>query len=114
MDHTEEMLAFYRRLGLQVVENVNACSVYIGDQMINFHRPAHWHDKNFHVASSRCKTAVRGPVFLCGTARPNRLMPCWVALEQSSLKAQSNARAAAGELAPAFTCEIQTATSWNS
>ena len=47
MEHTEEMLAFYRGLGLQVVENANACSVYIGDQMINFHRPAHWKDKSF-------------------------------------------------------------------
>ncbi|MGA7795648.1 MAG: hypothetical protein WCA19_21655 [Candidatus Acidiferrales bacterium] len=42
MEHTEEMLAFYRGLGLQVIENANACSVYIGNQMINFHRPAHW------------------------------------------------------------------------
>lgn len=47
MEHTEEMLAFYRGLGLQVVESVSACSVYIGDQMINFHRPAHWKDKSF-------------------------------------------------------------------
>jgi catechol 2,3-dioxygenase-like lactoylglutathione lyase family enzyme len=47
MQRAEEMLAFYRRLGLRVVENANACSVYIGDQMINFHRPAHWQDKTF-------------------------------------------------------------------
>ena len=47
MEHTEEMLAFYRGLGLQVIENANACSVYIADQMINFHRPAHWQDKAF-------------------------------------------------------------------
>lgn len=45
MERTDEMLAFYRALGLQVVENANACSVYIGNQMINFHRPAHWQDK---------------------------------------------------------------------
>lgn len=47
MQHTEEMLTFYRGLGLLVIENANACSVYIGDQMINFHRPAHWQDKTF-------------------------------------------------------------------
>jgi len=47
MERTEEMLAFYRGLGLQVIENANACSVYIGSQMINFHRPAHWQDKTF-------------------------------------------------------------------
>ena len=45
MEHTEEMLAFYRGLGLQVVENANACSVYFGNQMINFHRPAHWRSR---------------------------------------------------------------------
>jgi catechol 2,3-dioxygenase-like lactoylglutathione lyase family enzyme len=47
MKNTEEMLAFYRKLGLPVAENPNAISVYIGNQMINFHRPAHWQDKAF-------------------------------------------------------------------
>ena len=55
MDHTEEMLAFYRGLGLQVIENVNSCSVYIGDQMINFHRPAHWQDKTFTLRARAAK-----------------------------------------------------------
>jgi catechol 2,3-dioxygenase-like lactoylglutathione lyase family enzyme len=55
MQHTEEMLAFYRRLGLRVVENANACSVYIGDQMINFHRPAHWQDKTFSLRAPAAK-----------------------------------------------------------
>lgn len=47
MQNTEAMLAFYRSLGLEVVENAKACSVYIGGQMINFHRPAHWQDVTF-------------------------------------------------------------------
>jgi catechol 2,3-dioxygenase-like lactoylglutathione lyase family enzyme len=47
MQNTEEMLAFYRKLGLQVAENANAISVYVGNQMINFHRLAHWQDKAF-------------------------------------------------------------------
>ncbi len=47
MKNTEEMLAFYRRLGLKVAENTNAISVYVGSQMINFHRPSHWQDKAF-------------------------------------------------------------------
>ena len=47
MKNTEEMIAFYRELGLQVAENATAISVYIGSQMINFHRPAHWQDKAF-------------------------------------------------------------------
>src|ERR1700728_4155619 len=47
MQNTEAMLAFYRRLGLQVSESANACSVYIGTQMINFHRPALWQSEAF-------------------------------------------------------------------
>jgi catechol 2,3-dioxygenase-like lactoylglutathione lyase family enzyme len=55
MQRTEEMLAFYRGLGLQVVENTNAYSVYIGNQMINFHRPAHWQDKTFTLRAPAAK-----------------------------------------------------------
>lgn len=47
MRNTDAMLAFYRGLGWEVIENTNACSVYVGDQMINFHRPAHWQDASF-------------------------------------------------------------------
>ena len=47
MQNTEAMLTFYRGLGLPVIENANACSVYIGDQMINFHRPALWQRETF-------------------------------------------------------------------
>jgi catechol 2,3-dioxygenase-like lactoylglutathione lyase family enzyme len=47
MQNTEAMLAFYRGLGLPVTEGANACSVYIGDQMINFHRPALWQCESF-------------------------------------------------------------------
>ena len=47
MQNTEAMLTFYRGLGLPVTENPNACSVYIGDQMINFHRPALWQRETF-------------------------------------------------------------------
>ena len=55
MEHTEEMLAFYRALGLQVIENANACSVYVGNQMINFHRPSHWQDKTFTLRAPAAK-----------------------------------------------------------
>lgn len=47
MQNTEAMIAFYRRLGLQVNETANLCSVYIGNQMINFHRPSRWQDTSF-------------------------------------------------------------------
>lgn len=47
MQNTDAMVAFYRRLGFQISENANAVSVYVGSQMINFHRPARWQDPAF-------------------------------------------------------------------
>jgi catechol 2,3-dioxygenase-like lactoylglutathione lyase family enzyme len=47
MQNTEAMIAFYRRLGFQMTENANAVSVYVGSQMINFHRPTRWQDPAF-------------------------------------------------------------------
>jgi len=55
MQNTGAMLAFYRGLGLQVVENENACSVYIGGQMINFHRPARWQSETFTLRAPAAK-----------------------------------------------------------
>src|SRR5207244_9035358 len=42
MQNTDRMLAFYRSLGFPINEGPQACSVYVGDQMINFHRPVLW------------------------------------------------------------------------
>jgi len=47
MENTEAMLAFYKALGFDVADNPNAMSVYVGDNMINFHRPTRWRDKTF-------------------------------------------------------------------
>jgi catechol 2,3-dioxygenase-like lactoylglutathione lyase family enzyme len=47
MQHTEAMMAFYRSLGLQVAETPHLVQVYVGDQMINFHRPAVWKREGF-------------------------------------------------------------------
>ena len=55
MQNTEAMLAFYRSLGMQVVENTNACSVYFGDNMINFHRPAFWQSGTFTLRAPAAK-----------------------------------------------------------
>jgi len=55
MQNTDAMLAFYRGLGCQVAENTNACSVYIGDQMINFHRPAWWQNAAFTLRAPAAK-----------------------------------------------------------
>jgi catechol 2,3-dioxygenase-like lactoylglutathione lyase family enzyme len=63
MEHTEEMLAFYRG---QVIEHANACSVYIGNQMINFHRPAHWQDKAFTLRAPAAKPPCGDLCFVWG------------------------------------------------
>jgi catechol 2,3-dioxygenase-like lactoylglutathione lyase family enzyme len=42
MRDTDAMAAFYRALGLTVTENTYLVQVYVGDQMINFHRPSVW------------------------------------------------------------------------
>ncbi len=47
MRNTEAMVAFYRALGLKVMEGERTCSVHFGDQKINFHRPAHWQSGTF-------------------------------------------------------------------
>ena len=55
MQNTDAMLAFYRGLGLPVSENAAACSVYIGEQMINFHRPATWQRASFTLRAPAAK-----------------------------------------------------------
>ena len=55
MQNTDAMLAFYRGLGLQVVETAQACSVYVGDQMINFHRPVLWQRDSFTLRAPAAK-----------------------------------------------------------
>jgi catechol 2,3-dioxygenase-like lactoylglutathione lyase family enzyme len=47
LQHTEAMVAFYRGLGLDVAEKQHLVSVYVGDQMINFHRPKIWQREGF-------------------------------------------------------------------
>ena len=42
MQNTEEMITFYRALGVHVMETAGRVSVHFGDQKINFHRPASW------------------------------------------------------------------------
>jgi catechol 2,3-dioxygenase-like lactoylglutathione lyase family enzyme len=47
MQNVAAMLAFYRGLGFDVNEGATACSVYFGEQMINFHRPETWQRESF-------------------------------------------------------------------
>src|SRR5215471_13733119 len=55
MQNTDAMIAFYRSLGLQVTENAQAVSVYIGSHMINFHRPATWQRASFTLRAPAAK-----------------------------------------------------------
>jgi catechol 2,3-dioxygenase-like lactoylglutathione lyase family enzyme len=47
MRDTDEMVAFYRSLGLDVAELPPVVSVYAGAQMVNFHRPELWPRQGF-------------------------------------------------------------------
>ena len=70
MQNTEKMVAFYRRLGFDVAEGPTACSVYIGAQMINFHRPAHWQDQTFKLRAPAAKPPCGDLCFVWdGTAK---------------------------------------------
>jgi hypothetical protein len=96
MLNTDAMLAFYRGLGLQVSENAQACSVYIGTQMINFHRPATWQRETFTLRAPAAKPP-------CGD-----LCFVWEGTPES-LKAmldRANARAVGERPGPASTCGI--------
>lgn len=75
MQNTDAMLAFYRGLGLQMVENQNAVSVYIGDQMINFHRPALWQNASFTLRAPAAKPPCGDLCFVwSGTAESLKAM----------------------------------------
>jgi len=55
MQNTEAMLAFYRSLGFDIREGANAISVYVGNQMINFHRPTLWQSASFTLRAPAAK-----------------------------------------------------------
>ena len=55
MQNTDAMIAFYRGLGLQLNETANAVSVYVGSQMINFHRPSRWQDPAFTLRAAAAR-----------------------------------------------------------
>jgi catechol 2,3-dioxygenase-like lactoylglutathione lyase family enzyme len=55
MQNVEAMLAFYKRLGFQVKEGAQSCSVHFGTQMINFHRPSLWQNATFTLRAPAAK-----------------------------------------------------------
>jgi len=55
MQDTDAMVVFYRSLGLLVAEHPHVVSVYVGDQMINFHRPSTWTRDNFALRAPNAR-----------------------------------------------------------
>jgi len=55
MRDTEAMVAFYRSLGLQVAEHPHVVSVYVGNQIINLHRPSIWQRDDFTLRAPAAK-----------------------------------------------------------
>ena len=75
MQNTDAMLAFYRRLGFPMVETRSAVSVYVGAQMINFHRPALWQNAAFTLRAPGAKPPCGDLCFVWdGTAAALRAM----------------------------------------
>jgi catechol 2,3-dioxygenase-like lactoylglutathione lyase family enzyme len=66
MLNTDAMLAFYRRLGFEMRESPAAVSVYIGSQMINFHRPSRWQDATFTLRAPSARPPCGDLCFVWG------------------------------------------------
>ena len=87
MQNVDAMIAFYRGLGFEMTENANAVSVYVGSQMINFHRPSLWQNGSFTLRAPAAKPPCGDLCFVWdGTA--------------ASLKATLDRAAAKVELGP--------------
>jgi catechol 2,3-dioxygenase-like lactoylglutathione lyase family enzyme len=59
------MMAFYRALGLEVKESEYLVQVYIGNQMINFHRPEVW-QREFTLRAPAAKPPCGDLCFVWG------------------------------------------------
>src|SRR5689334_22883229 len=55
LQHTDAMVAFYRALGFDVAERKAIVSVYAGEQMIHFRRPALWPNPAFTLRAPAAK-----------------------------------------------------------
>ena len=93
MQNTEAMLAFYRRLGFEIRETANAVSVYVGTQMINFHRPTLWQNASFTLRAPAAKPPCGDLCFVWdGTAESLKTMLDRVEREDRSRSGRSAGR----------------------
>ena len=91
------MVAFYRALGFDVAEHPHVVSVYVGQQMINFHRPETWQREASRCARRRrCRRAAISAS--CGTPhrkRCRRLDAAGAAIIEGPVAREGGRRAAA-------------------
>jgi len=101
MQNTDAMLAFYRGLGFDVNEGAQACSIYIGQQMINFHRPALWQRNSFTLRAPAAKPPC-GDLCLVWDGTPEALKAmlakAGAKLEEGPVARQGGRRKAASSL----------------
>jgi catechol 2,3-dioxygenase-like lactoylglutathione lyase family enzyme len=85
MQNTDAMVSFYRSLGFEVRENANLVSVYVGAQMINFHRPTLWQNASFTLRAPAAKPPCGDLCFVWdGTAAALKAM-----LERANAKIET-------------------------
>jgi catechol 2,3-dioxygenase-like lactoylglutathione lyase family enzyme len=85
MQNTDAMVSFYRSLGFEVRANANLVSVYVGSQMINFHRPALWQNVSFTLRAPAAKPPCGDLCFVWdGTAASLKTM-----LERANAKIET-------------------------
>jgi len=65
MQHTDAMVAFYRALGFEVAEHPSIVSVYVGDEMINLHRPEIWQRQGFTLRAPNASPPCGDLCFRC-------------------------------------------------
>ena len=108
------MTRFYRSLGLQVTETPHLVQVYVGDQMINFHRPDVWQQEGFTLRAPAAMPPCGDLCFVWdGSTRSlkEQLDRAGADVIEGPVERQGDS---SGRPARASTCAIPTATSWNS
>jgi catechol 2,3-dioxygenase-like lactoylglutathione lyase family enzyme len=99
--NTEAMVAFYRALGLDVGEHSHVVSVYVGDQMINFHRPTTWQREGFTLRAPAA-TPPCGDLCLVWDGSPESLdallAEAGAAVEEGPVAREGGRRAAASSV----------------
>ena len=114
MRDADAMVAFYRALGLDVVETPYLVQVHLGDQMINFHRAEMWQRADFTLRAPAADPPCGDLCFVWGGIgrRIARRAPRRGRARSSKVRFRAAARAAWRRRA--CTCATLTATSWNS